>query len=94
VKKEVAMTRGPGGSSSRDQNSVVDLQALLARVPEQGPLWTHVGDDLNVNLIAWPAGAGVAECLLTVTRRAGPGLPERAAATTTPWRGGSGDGVP
>jgi quercetin dioxygenase-like cupin family protein len=45
----------------RDENRVLDLHALVARVPGQGPLWTYTGDDLNVNLVVWPAGAGVSE---------------------------------
>jgi quercetin dioxygenase-like cupin family protein len=44
-----------------DHQSVVDLHALVARVQGQGPLWTYAGDDLNVNLVVWPAGAGVGE---------------------------------
>jgi quercetin dioxygenase-like cupin family protein len=24
-------------------------------------VWTHVGDDLNINVVHWPAGGGVAE---------------------------------
>jgi quercetin dioxygenase-like cupin family protein len=34
----------------------------LARVAgERGPLWGLQSDDLNATLLAWPAGAGVAE---------------------------------
>ncbi len=39
----------------------VDLHAVVTRVQGQGPLWTYVGDDLNANLVVWPAGAGVNE---------------------------------
>src|SRR5579884_2130573 len=38
-----------------------DLRALLASAAGQGPVWTHLGPELNVNLLVWPAGAGVAE---------------------------------
>jgi quercetin dioxygenase-like cupin family protein len=39
----------------------MDLPAHLGRTEGQGALWTHAGADLNVNLVAWPSGAGVAE---------------------------------
>ncbi len=39
----------------------MDLLALLGQVPGQGALWSHAGAELNLNLVAWPVGAGVAE---------------------------------
>jgi quercetin dioxygenase-like cupin family protein len=45
----------------RDENRIIDLHTLVANVQGQGPLWSYAGDDLNVNLVAWPAGAGVSE---------------------------------
>ncbi|HZO79639.1 MAG TPA: hypothetical protein VFB39_16490 [Solirubrobacteraceae bacterium] len=39
----------------------MDLFALLGGTDGQGAVWSHVGDELNVNLVAWSQGSGVAE---------------------------------
>ena len=39
-------------------NAPVDLTAARG---DAGPLWGMQSDDLNATLLAWPAGAGVAE---------------------------------
>ena len=39
----------------------MDLHALISQETGQGPLWSHTGEDLNVNFVVWPDGAGVAE---------------------------------
>ena len=44
-----------------DAESSVDFRAVLATTAGQGPLWTHLSDDLNINLVVWPRGQGVAE---------------------------------
>lgn len=40
---------------------VVDLHRLAETCPALGPGWTHQSDDLNVNLLVFAAGDGVAE---------------------------------
>ncbi len=40
---------------------LVDLSALAGSCPAAGPGWTHQSDDLNVNLLVFAAGDGVAE---------------------------------
>ena len=40
---------------------MVDLGALAGSCPAVGPGWTHQSDDLNVNLLIFAAGDGVAE---------------------------------
>jgi quercetin dioxygenase-like cupin family protein len=43
------------------ESDVVDLAALARAAIPPGPAWTHRSDDLNVNLVVFPAGEGVAE---------------------------------
>jgi quercetin dioxygenase-like cupin family protein len=40
---------------------IVDLAALATSGPDAGPVWTHQTNDLNVNLVVFTAGNGVAE---------------------------------
>jgi quercetin dioxygenase-like cupin family protein len=44
-----------------DAQCPVDLHALLTQVAGQGSLWSYAGDDLQVNVVAWPEGGGVGE---------------------------------
>jgi quercetin dioxygenase-like cupin family protein len=44
-----------------DLSSVLDAAAVVARDHGQGALWSTETADLDVNLVAFPAGAGVAE---------------------------------
>lgn len=46
---------------TNDEHRTVDL-AALARLPaSSATAWTHQSEDLNVNLLVFPTGAGVAE---------------------------------
>lgn len=40
---------------------VVSVSGLAAEAQRSGPLWTGSSDDLNVNLLSFPPGEGVAE---------------------------------
>lgn len=42
-------------------DDVADLLALARAASAPGAVWTHQSDDLNVNLLVFPAGEGVAE---------------------------------
>ena len=44
-----------------DPLSVLDAAAVVARDHGQGALWSTETADLDVNLVAFPAGSGVAE---------------------------------
>jgi mannose-6-phosphate isomerase-like protein (cupin superfamily) len=44
---------------------VVDVAALVRQGGDRQPLWAYQGTDLNVNLLAWVAGDGVAEHINT-----------------------------
>lgn len=44
-----------------EASDVIDLAALARTAASVGPVWTREGDDLNVNLLVFPAGDGVAE---------------------------------
>src|SRR3954451_19571500 len=48
------MGRGQDGTEP-----VVDLAALARDSADQGPIWSHAGDDLNANLVRLEAGEGV-----------------------------------
>lgn len=39
----------------------VDLRAIAREAARRGPAWTSAGDDLNVNLLVFNAGEGVAD---------------------------------
>lgn len=41
-------------------SDVVDLAAMARSTAARGPAWTHQSDDLNVNLLVFPGGEGVA----------------------------------
>lgn len=44
-----------------DEGPVVDLVARSTSAAAPGAAWTHQSDDLNANLLVFPAGDGVAE---------------------------------
>ena len=48
------------GESSVVRSEVVDLAALAGAPNAPGAAWTHVSEDLNVNLLVFPADEGVA----------------------------------
>ena len=43
------------------QSATVDLTELAKTAPGRGPIWTQQTDDLNVNLLRFSRGEGVAE---------------------------------
>ena len=43
-----------------DAGEVIDLGALARAAGTAGAVWTHQSEDLNVNLLVFPAGEGVA----------------------------------
>lgn len=43
-----------------DNRALIDLKSLADARPAPGPVWTHQSDDLNVNLVVFAAGDGVA----------------------------------
>jgi quercetin dioxygenase-like cupin family protein len=52
----------PASSGSEISGAgVVDLSAVAASVAAHGPAWTRRSDDLDVNLLVFGAGDGVAE---------------------------------
>lgn len=46
---------------STDNRLLIDLSALAGSAAGPGPVWTHQSDDLNINLLVFAAGDGVAE---------------------------------
>ena len=48
-------------ASADTGSDVVDLAALSRAATSPGPVWTRQSDDLDVNLLVFPAGEGVAE---------------------------------
>jgi quercetin dioxygenase-like cupin family protein len=48
-------------ASDEPGDVVVDLAGLARAAASPGAIWTHQSDDLNVNLLVFPAGEGVAE---------------------------------
>jgi quercetin dioxygenase-like cupin family protein len=46
------------GAAGRDP---VDLAGLVRSTGARGPIWTYQGEDLNVNLLVFAAGGGMAE---------------------------------
>jgi quercetin dioxygenase-like cupin family protein len=48
------------GRGQDSTGPVIDLAALARHSADQGPLWSHAGDDLNANLVRLEAGEGVA----------------------------------
>lgn len=47
------------GSAGHGAGVVVDLLALARSSADEGPIWSHAGDDLNANLVRLTAGEGV-----------------------------------
>lgn len=47
------------------ETSAIDLADLALTAPGHGPLWTAATDDLNVNLLRFNQGEGVAEHINT-----------------------------
>jgi quercetin dioxygenase-like cupin family protein len=47
--------------SPDETTRLVDLVALAAQSADRGPIWSHQGDELNVNLLLLPEGSGIAE---------------------------------
>jgi len=56
--KEPAMTVSGTGA---DTTGVVDFVAVAQKAVAQGAVWTRQSEDLNVNLLVFAAGEGVAE---------------------------------
>jgi quercetin dioxygenase-like cupin family protein len=54
--------RGAKKMTAEDNDvGVVDVGALARQPSDRQPLWAYQGTDLNVNLLAWNTGDGVAE---------------------------------
>ena len=48
-------------AQSRDPEQIVNLAALAHSATAQGAIWTRESEDLDINLLVFPAGEGVAE---------------------------------
>jgi quercetin dioxygenase-like cupin family protein len=48
------------GRGQDSTGPVIDLAALARHSADQGPIWSHAGDDLNANLVRLEPGEGVA----------------------------------
>jgi quercetin dioxygenase-like cupin family protein len=56
IRRRAAMAESGG-----EESWPVDLAAVLQAATGQGPVWTHQGADLNINLLVFEQDAGVAE---------------------------------